>query len=110
MQRPSAAQLIGAWEAGMPRHPLDRASTLLGVACPELTVAQIAALPVGRRDALLLDLRESLFGPALNCYAECPRCRARLEFSADVGAILARSQENQNPPRRELVSGDVRLR
>ena len=109
MERPSTAQLIGAWEMGMSRNPLDRALTLLAVACPEMTVAQIAALPVGRRDALLLELRQSLFGPALNCYAECPRCQARLEFRADVGEILGRGRENQNP-RRELVCGGVRLR
>ena len=110
MHPPSAAQLIGAWEAGVSRHSVDRALTLLAAAYPEMTFAELAALSVGRRDACLLELRESLFGPALDCYAECPRCQTRLEFRADVRELLARTQENHDPLRRELVCGDVRLR
>jgi hypothetical protein len=110
MHPPSAAQLIGAWEAGVSRHSVDRALTLLAAACPEMTFAELAALPVGRRDACLLELRESLFGPSLDCYAECPRCQARLEFRADVRELLTRTHVNQDPLRRELVCGDVQLR
>ena len=109
MHPPSAAQVIGAWEAGVSHRPVDRALTLLAAAYPEMTFAELTALPVGRRDACLLELREALFGPALYCYAECPRCQERLEFRADVGELLTRTGESAPPSRRELVCGDVRL-
>ena len=109
MHPPSAAQLIGAWEAGVSRRPVDRALTLLAAACPEMTFAELAALPVGRRDACLLELRESLFGSALDCYAECLWCQAPLEFRTDARELLARAERSAEPNRRELVCGDERL-
>jgi hypothetical protein len=109
MHPPSAAQVIAAWEAGVSHRPVDRALTLLAAAYPEMTFAELAALPVGRRDACLLELRDALFGPALYCYAECPRCQERLEFRADVRELLTRTGGGALPGRRELVCGEVRL-
>ncbi len=108
MHPPSAAQLIAAWEAGVTRRPVERAVTLLATACPEMTYAELASLPVGVRDARLLELRESLFGPALDCYAECPRCQARLEFRADVRALQSQTDKGA-ASHRELVCADERL-
>src|SRR5688572_983853 len=105
MHPPSAAQLIDAWEAGVARRPVDRALILLAAAYPDMTFAELAALPVGRRDACLLELRESLFGPALDCYAECSRCQAPLEFRADVGALLNQAEATAELRQRELVCG-----
>jgi hypothetical protein len=109
MHPPSAAQLIGAWEAGVTRRAVDRALILLAAAYPEMTFAELAALPVGRRDARLLELRESLFGPTLDCYAECSHCQAPLEFRADIRALLNQAEATAELRRRELVCGDDRL-
>ncbi len=89
MRVPSAVQLIGAWERGAAQHPVDRALTLLAAARPELTCAELAALSIGRRDAELFALREALFGRRLDCFALCPRCDARLEFTLDTRALAA---------------------
>lgn len=108
MHPPSAAQLIAAWEAGVARRPVERALALLAAAFPEMTHADLASLPIGARDARLLELRESLFGPALDCYAECPRCQARLEFRADARALLSPTEKSA-ASHRELVCADERL-
>ena len=110
MHLPNAAQLIGAWEQGTARHSVDRALTLLAAAYPEKTIAELAALPIGRRDAVLLEFRGALFGPALDCYAECPRCQARLEFKANVEEILDRAAGAAGPTPHELTCGDLHLR
>jgi hypothetical protein len=110
MQLPGAAQLISAWEQGTARHPVDRALALLAAAYPKKTHAELAALPIGRRDACLLEFREALFGPALDCYAECPRCQARLEFRADVRELKGLALQAVDNDTRELTSGDLHLR
>jgi hypothetical protein len=110
MQLPGAAQLIGVWEQGAARHPVQQALALLAAAYPEKTPADLAALPLGRRDAYLLEFREALFGPALDCYAECPRCQARLEFRVNVKDLLARAAGESKPVAGELQRGDLHLR
>jgi hypothetical protein len=87
MQAPSAAQLVGMWERGARQPWVDRALTLVSACHPELTDSELRALTVGERDADLLALRERLFGRALKSFAECPHCRARLEFSVDVNDL-----------------------
>jgi hypothetical protein len=81
MRNLAARDLLQVWEWGQGQHPVDRALTLLAVACPEMTPDELAALSIGQRDSLLLALRELVFGPRLNGYVECPRCSERLEFS-----------------------------
>ena len=89
MQAPSAAQLVGMWERGARQPWVDRALTLVSACHPELTDSELRALTVGERDADLLALREQIFGRALKSFAECPHCRARLEFSVDVNDLRA---------------------
>ncbi|OYY68092.1 hypothetical protein [Sphingomonas sp. 28-63-12] len=52
---------------------------------PGASESDLAAMPLGARDALLLDLRERLFGHELAIVATCPRCAEQLEagFSLD---------------------------
>jgi hypothetical protein len=85
---PSAARLLAAWEEGAARSPARRALLLLAAAYPELSPATLGALPVGRRDSLLLRLRAHLFGPRLDSTATCPACGELLEFSLPLGQLL----------------------
>jgi hypothetical protein len=104
----SANDLLEVWEVGQDRHPLDRALTLLGAACPELAADELAGLSVGARDARLLTLRERIFGPRLTGFVECPRCSEGLEFEAavaDLRATPAPAGESW-----ELAVGDFSLR
>lgn len=82
----SAATLLDIWEAGAAQPPLARVLALLAPLFPETAVAE---LPVGARDALLLLVREWLFGAQMECIAVCPACTARLEFSLATTALRA---------------------
>ena len=105
MRALSAFELLQVWEAGRSRSMLDRAVMLLMAALAEPPVVSLAEPPVvslaeprgqqinklalGRKDALLLQLREQLFGPRMESVATCPGCGEALEFSLtgrDLGA------------------------
>jgi hypothetical protein len=85
----SASQLLGVWERALQRPHAERALALLAPACPEMSLPELARLSVGRRDSLLLTLREWTFGPRLACRAQCERCGEPLELSFEVSDIRA---------------------
>lgn len=87
MRTPTAAVLLDAWENALDKPPTARALGLLATAFPELSGHELAALPIGRRDARLLRLRERLFGPHLTLVVPCPECGAQLESRVRVGDI-----------------------
>jgi hypothetical protein len=87
MRSLSAYDLVQVWEWGQHKHPVDRALGLLSLAQPELAPEQIAALSVGQRNRRLLMLREQTLGSTLNGYAECTRCKEKLEFSVEVSNL-----------------------
>ncbi|HEU4597709.1 MAG TPA: hypothetical protein VFS10_21460 [Pyrinomonadaceae bacterium] len=85
----SASQLLSVWERALASPHAERALALLALACPELSPQELARLSVGRRDSLLLTLREWTFGPRLSCRARCERCGEPLELSFEVSDIRA---------------------
>jgi hypothetical protein len=91
----SAARLLDVWEQGSAVSAPRRALLLLAAAHPEFEGAMLGALPVGRRDALLLRLRARLFGPRLEATATCPACGERLEFTVAIDDLLP--PENTEP-------------
>lgn len=84
----SAAELLDIWEQGQHGSPLQQGLLLLTAACPESTAEQLAHLPLGRRDALLIQLRAWTFGPQLASVVNCPHCAERLEFTLENDALL----------------------
>jgi hypothetical protein len=105
-----AHDLLRVWEVGDDQHPLDRALTLLGIACPELVWDELAELSIGARDAYLLTLREKTFGPRLDGFAECPRCAERLEFDVEVADLRVAAAPDTQEGARELVADGLTLR
>jgi uncharacterized protein (UPF0212 family) len=88
---PSALDLLEVWEAAHALSPVQQALELLTVARPDVAPRALAELPVGRRDAELLRLRERLFGPHVVALARCPVCAERSELTFTVADI-------QGPP------------
>ncbi len=88
MRALSAAELLRVWEVAGDRHPIDRALALLCAACPGWEVKQLARLPIGQRDALLLALRQRTLGPQLLGYGRCPQCATQVEFSVTIADLL----------------------
>jgi hypothetical protein len=81
--------LLGIWERGAAASPVERALLLLGAASPEHSLAHCAAIPIGARDAAILQLRSATFGGRLAGRADCPRCREEHEFDLDIAELLA---------------------
>jgi uncharacterized protein (UPF0212 family) len=104
----SAAELLGAWEAGEDQHPLDRALTLLGAADPAASRGELARLPLGERDARLLRLRARTVGRPLAGYTECPACGERLEFTLGAEELLPAEEPGPGPW--DAAAGEVALR
>ncbi len=91
----SAREIVEAWDWGQQRHPVDRALLLVKLGQPQLTPARAAALTIGQRDALLLDLRSRTLGPTLHGSTRCAQCGAELEFSLDHAALRAPEPESK---------------
>src|SRR5258706_8634271 len=84
--------------------PEERAVALLAVAGE----AQPEALPIGERDARILELRARTFGPVLELVVDCPRCQDPLEFSVEAARLAERTP--LPPLRLELGDGEVEFR
>lgn len=101
----SAALLLQVWEWGQVEPPVRRAMTLLSAACPQRSPSELASLSIGRRDALLLELRERTFGRRLTVTTRCPKCAEQLELDlladelrAASGAAKTVCEAAENPP------------
>ncbi|HET9252859.1 MAG TPA: hypothetical protein VFP58_12170 [Candidatus Eisenbacteria bacterium] len=92
MPTPSAGILLDAWEEGRARSDPERGLLLLAAGLPEMSGEAMAALPIGRRDAALLSLREALFGIELKGLVTCPSCSERLELILRTGDLRARGE------------------
>lgn len=76
---------------------MDRALTILGRALPERSWDDLAALSIGRRDALLLELRARTFGDTLEGTASCAECGEKLEFPLSIGELMQATYESTEP-------------
>jgi hypothetical protein len=83
----SASKLLSAWERGSGQPPVERALLLLKAGCPEQTTEQLAQLSIGRRDSLLMNLREGTFGSRFVSQLICKKCGERLELAFNVSDI-----------------------
>lgn len=84
----SAPAWLDAWERAAALPPGLREAELLSTACAAGRT-ELAGLPLGVRDRLLLDLRRALFGAQLQCTARCPACGERCEWACSVDALRA---------------------
>ena len=85
MRSLSSSELLDLWEVHL-GEPIEVTVTgLLAAAMPELEVGGVELLPIGRRDAALLDLRDRTFGPQLAATSICTACgeRAEIAFTTD---------------------------
>lgn len=93
MRTPTPAQLLQVWERGSGPSAAACGLLLLGSSCDEYPAEALAALPLGRRDALLLQLRMRLFGSEICAVANCPRCATAVEATFRCDDLLLDSQD-----------------
>ena len=88
MRALGVSELLVAWEHAYGQRPAVRALTLVAAASgPDDDDPR--SLPVGDRDARLLDLREATFGAALESIAECAACGEKMELSFRTDDVRA---------------------
>jgi hypothetical protein len=93
MRPPTAPELLDAWERGQGQPAVRRALALLAAACPDAPADDLARLPVGARDGLLLTLREWTFGRGLTALVDCPHCGEGVEMTFQTGDIRCAGEE-----------------
>jgi hypothetical protein len=98
----SAAGTLDLWQEAEGRDPVGRSLALAAVSGRPLD--ELAALPIGRRDALLLELHA---GETLDATAACPACGEQAEFSVDTAALIARAEDAKLGDGRPPDSNDV---
>lgn len=82
-----AGAMLGLWEAAADGSDVGRALALLSAAHADMPAEALAALPIGRRDADLLDLHDRLFGSRIDCKTECAACGATMEVTFDTADV-----------------------
>ena len=111
MRVPTGQELLDVWERGLAVAPVQHGVELLAVACPETTAETLADLSIGRRDGMLLSLREMLFGPRLDCLIACAACGETLETSLTTRELRAADPAPADAELEVKRAGyDVRLR
>jgi hypothetical protein len=102
------SDLLDVWERGLSQLPLLRASSLLATAFPEFSADERETLTIGRRDGLLLSLRERTFGPAVNAMAVCDQCQQPVELNFRIDDIRVEPQPSAGEM--EVSIGEYQLR
>lgn len=102
-----APDIIRMWEVGRDQQPIDRAISLLSIACAR-SREELAALSISRRDAQLFELRKKTFGDTLNAFSECPQCAGRLEIRFATTAI--KPPDGNSPDVLEMNSDGTTVR
>jgi len=88
MRTPTPDQLLAVWDRGADRPAAERALLLLAVAVEDSDAGDLTRLPLGQRDALLLELHERLFGSEIVGVGSCPRCEATVEATFRVSDLF----------------------
>jgi len=106
----SAQDILRIWEAGATQEPVGRAIAILAVASPETPLELLTTLPVGRRDARLLEIREEAFGPTLDGVSSCQRCQERIGFTVQIDELRGRVAPGAEPAEGEVLFENWHLR
>lgn len=85
----SNQDILALWEAGEPRHDVDRALLIASAAYPGIDWDVLTHLPVGRRDSLIIQLRQRMLGDGMPVTVQCPMCQERLEFDTSATELLS---------------------
>jgi hypothetical protein len=106
MKALTAHDILALWDRAASLEAGPRALALITAAEPATAVHDLACLPVGRRDALLLDLYETLSaGGTLDALADCQECGECMEFTTTCAVL--RTPEAGPEPRPVEVDGYV---
>ncbi|CAN5747119.1 hypothetical protein BH20CHL5_BH20CHL5_01130 [soil metagenome] len=101
-----AGDLLALWERGWPLHSIDRALAVLAEALPERHADELADLPLGQRDALLLRARGETLGDRIEAQDVCPACGERVEVQLSCQALASSGTPGEAPQGRWTLEHD----
>jgi hypothetical protein len=81
--------LLAFWESGLNKSLIERSLLLVSLSHPAYEINQIAAMPIGKRDVHLLEIREKFFGPIFESTADCPKCSQKTEWEMNIDTLMA---------------------
>ena len=100
--------IIAIWSVTQSIAPAARGAALLRAVTPDASLDDLTRLPIGRRDARLLSLRDHWFGDVLIAVTSCPACGVRVEADIPTAALaVVTTEESENPFR--MASGDYAI-
>jgi hypothetical protein len=102
-------ELLGLWEIGQARHPIDRALLLCAWAQPDIAPDRVAHLPLGVVNRYLLKMRRALFGPRIEARVACEECGELLEIDLAVEQLLAGAEDSHEGTELEIDGFRFRL-
>jgi hypothetical protein len=95
-------ELLIAWEHSRQRPKQEAVLSLLALALPERSISELARMPLGERNVLLLELRADTLGSAMEGRAVCPGCGMQLEFELDARQLAQGLREQAAASAEEL--------
>lgn len=97
-------------ERGRAKSPSERAFLLLSAAFPDQSRESLENIGIGERDALLLQLRERIFGRQLRGSVACPACNLALSIDINTDTLRSETDHPCGPHLAQIAGYEVRFR
>jgi hypothetical protein len=104
MRRLIGEALLTAWEQTRELPEQQAVLAVLTLGWPGRNIDEFANLPLGERNALLLELRAATLGRRMDGFVNCPECGAHLEIVLNAGE-LATGIRALHPPSPSEIAG-----
>lgn len=108
MRRLVGEALLTAWEQTRELPEQKAALAVLALAWPGRSMDEFASLPLGERNALLLELRATTLGQRMDGFVNCPKCGAQLEIVLDARELAAGIRTQHAPAPNEIAGYAMR--
>ena len=108
MRTLTGEMMLEAWERGLGASRQDAALAVLALAQPERTADEWARLPLGERNAKLLELRAASLGRRLDGFMHCENCGAKLQFTLDALELARGLRAQIGAPARSVAGCRLR--
>lgn len=99
-------EIIELWEFAGEMHPIDRVLAILQKVLKTYSRDDLAAIPLGSRDGLLLAQRRATFGDLIVCMGICQACGEKMELNCSCKTLLTDMEE---PEHKTINQGGYRV-
>jgi hypothetical protein len=84
MNNLSQERLLALWDRSLGLSPVYFGLDIIRESFPEINRERVMMLPLGKRDSLLMKIREKIFGSGFTNTANCPSCEEKVEWEMDI--------------------------